>query len=203
MNFKAIFVWKGQPWKFWSGRWWGWLFFRLEMFSAEKLYMQGNKFLSSVVYVQGAWHAMLRSRQQADEPQTIMGFGWCVHVKIHVLRAIKSMEFVLVIKRVLVRFMRVTLATLPGLDQRSFSSTKNRRELRRTSSFGTFRWFVECELVVVDSEQIATCGITFLLWTAGCTVGEYKRFISLKYGRYRKSADRNSGCVVCLERGKA
>ena len=82
---------------------------------------------------------MSRSRQQADEPQSIMGFGWCVRVKIHVLRAIKSTEFVLVIKRVLVRFVRVTLATLPGLDQKSFSSTKNRRELQRTSSFGTFR----------------------------------------------------------------
>ena len=51
---------------------------------------------------------------------------------------------------------------------------------------------------MVDSGQIATCGITFLLWTAACTIGEYKRFICLKYGGYRKSADRNSGCVCAL-----
>ena len=40
--------------------------------------------------------------------------------------------------------------------------------------------------------------MAFLLWTAACTIPEYKRFIFLKYGGYRKSADRNSGCVVCL-----
>ena len=57
---------------------------------------------------------------------------------------------------------------------------------------------------MVDSRLIATTGdIRFLLWTAGCTIGEYKRFICLKYGGYRKSADRNSGCVMCLEQGKA
>ena len=81
---------------------------------------------------------MSRSRQQADKPQSLLEFELCV-CKIDVLGAIKSTEFVLVIKRVLVRFVRVTLASLPGQDQRSFSSTNSRRELRRTSSFGTFR----------------------------------------------------------------
>ena len=45
--------------------------------------------------------------------------------------------------------------------------------------------------------------VIFLLWTADCTIGEYERFICLKYGGYRESADRNSGRVVYLERGKA
>ena len=59
--------------------------------------------------------------------------------KIDVLGAIEITEVVLVIRRVLEGFVRVRLATPPGLDQRSFSSTKSRREFRRRSSFGTFR----------------------------------------------------------------
>ena len=33
---------------------------------------------------------MSRSRQQADEPQSLLGFEWCVCVKIDVLGAIKK-----------------------------------------------------------------------------------------------------------------
>ena len=83
----------------------------------------------------------------------------CVCVKIDVLGAIKSTEFVLVIKHVLVRFVRVTLATLPGQDQRSFSSTKSRRELRRTSSFGYVSLI--CRVRVSCGRQWANCDVWY------------------------------------------
>ena len=117
---------------------------------------------------------MSRSSQRVHEPQKYTGI-WVFSVKIHVFGDCKVRSLCFVIKRVLVGFVRVTLATPPGLDQRSFSWTKSRRELRRTSSFDTFGWFVECELVVVESGLIATCSVTCLLWTAACTIGEYKK----------------------------
>ena len=61
-----------------------------------------------------------------------------VYVKIYVLGAIKKYGVVLIKNVFLVGFVRVTLATLPGLNQRSFSLTKSHRELRRTSRFGRF-----------------------------------------------------------------
>ena len=93
---------------------------------------------------------MSRSRQRAHEPQSIPGFEFC---KIPCAqRDCKVRSLCLRIKLVLVGFGRVKLATPPGLDQRSFLSRKSRREMRRTSSFGTFGRFVERELCTSQSK---------------------------------------------------
>ena len=62
---------------------------------------------------------MSRSRQQADEPQSLLGFELCVCKKSTCSEPLKSTEFVLVIKRVLVRFVCVTCA-LKRVKQRNF-----------------------------------------------------------------------------------
>lgn len=48
---------------------------------------------------------------------------------------------------------------------------------------------------MVDDGLITTSSVTFLLWTTDYTIGEYEKFICLKYGGYREFADRNSGTL--------
>ena len=97
------------------------------------------------------------------------------------------------IKRFRIWFECVTLATMPGLDLRNFLSAKTRQELWRTKWFGTFDWFVERDLVVVDGGRWrrTNCNVK-------CTIGEYKRFIIYIW----RVSDRNSNRVVYLGRGK-
>lgn len=78
------------------------------------------------------WHVTLTSR--AHEPQGILGLEWSKG--IHVLGVVE--KCFVIIRRYLDGFVRVTLATLPGPDQRSFFIDEEPLGVVKDKVAGTF-----------------------------------------------------------------